>query len=154
MELHVALSDLMDAVDSESEFDDYGYFLDPATGVTHLLWDGEVDGTGDRCLFQEMAKRLDDFIKLPDRSMTDLYQRARDFLVWLNVDERKKKQLQKALRKAKRKRDPSIFLGEANALGLHDEQLAYWDACDESFVRQWCAENDIAVDEGKDGGSF
>lgn len=154
MELRVALPDLMDAVDSESEFDDYGYFLDPVTGATYLLWDGQVDGTGDRCRFQEMAKRLDDFIKLPDRSMTDLYQRARDFLVWLNVDERKKKQLQKALRKAERKRDPSIFLGEANALGLHDEQLAYWDACDESFVRQWCAENNIAIDEGAAGGSF
>ena len=145
MELHVTLSDLMYAIDSESEFDDYGYFLDPDTGITHLLWDGEVDGIDDPGLFREMSSRIDDFIKLPDRSMTNLFDRARAFLARIDVDGETTKRLEKALKKAERKKEPSIFLGEVNASGLLDEQLAYWDACDEAFVRQWCKDNGIAL---------
>lgn len=43
MPLHAALSDLMDAIDRESEFDDYGYFIDPETDETHFLWDMQAD---------------------------------------------------------------------------------------------------------------
>lgn len=145
MELCVTLSDLMDAIDSESEFDDYGYFLDPATGITHLLWDREVDGADDPELFDAMSARIDSFAKLPDRSMTDLYERARAFIESVVADERTKKRLEKALKKAERKKDISIFLGEANAAGLYEEQLAYWNACDEEFVRAWCVENGITI---------
>ena len=147
MGLSVPLSYLMDAIDSESEFEDYGYFLDPATGAVHLLWDMRADDSDDPALFEELSARIDDFVKLPDRSTTDLYERARAFTEQAAIDERGRKKLEKACKKAARKNNISLFLAEANALGLHDQQQTYWDACDESTIRQWCTKNGIEIRE-------
>ncbi|MEC4176187.1 hypothetical protein VIN30_06975 [Adlercreutzia sp. R7] len=147
MELTVTLTDLMDAVDRESEFDDYGYFLDPATGATHFLWDGRADEVDDDAAFEALSERVDELIKLPDRSLTDLYARAEDFTALRVMDARQRARLARVCRKARRKRNIGFFLAEATALGLGDEQRAYWDECDEEFVRHWCANEGIAIEE-------
>lgn len=147
MELTVTLTDLMDAIDRESEFDDYGYFLDPATGVTHFLWDGRADEVDDDAAFEALSERVDEFIKLPDRSLTDLYDRAEEFTAQQVADERQRAKLARACHKARRKRNIGLFLGEITKLGLNAEQRAYWDACDEEFARRWCAEQGIAIEE-------
>ena len=145
MELNVTLTDLMDAVDRESEFADYGYFLDPNTGVTHFLWDGEADESDDPALFEELSERTDELIQLPDRSMTDLYSRAEDFTALRVVDSKQRAKLARACRKARRKRSIGFFLSEITSLGLNAEQLAYWNECDEEFVRHWCAQKGIGI---------
>ncbi|MEC4185117.1 hypothetical protein VJ918_09880 [Adlercreutzia sp. R21] len=147
MELTVTLTDLMDAVDRESEFDDYGYFLDPATGATHFLWDGRADEVDDDAAFEALSERVDELIKLPDRSLTDLYARAADFATRHVADERQRAKLTRACHKARRKRNIGLFLAEITTLGLNAEQRAFWDACDEAFVRRWCAEAGIAIAE-------
>ena len=147
MELTVTLTDLMDVIDRESEFDDYGYFLDPAPGVTHFLWDGQADEADDEAAFEALSERVDELIKLPDRSLTDLYARAEDFTAQHVTDERQRDKLVRACRKARRKRNISLFLAEITALGLNAEQRAFWDTCDETFVRRWCAEASIAIAE-------
>lgn len=147
MELTVKLADLMDAVDRESEFADYGYFVDPETGVTHFLWDGEADETDDPAAFEALSRRVDELIQLPDRSLTDLYARAEDFTALRVVDARQRVKLARACRKARRRRNIGVFLGEITALGLVGEQRAYWDECDEEFVRFWCAQRNIAIEE-------
>lgn len=145
--LSVSLSTLMDAIDSESDYSDYGYFLDPATGKTHLLWDMCVDEIDDMDLFEQFSERIDEFIKLPDRSMTDCYTRAEQFSDEIDVDETMRKRLKKACKKARRTGNITFFLKEAHGLGLYREQVAFWNQLDEAFVRQWCAEHGIAIIE-------
>lgn len=147
MGLTVKLTDLMDAIDRESEFADYGYFLDPETGVTHFLWDGDADETDDPAVFQALSARVGELIPLPDRSLTDLYARAEDFTALRVMDARQRARLARACRKARRKRNIGLFLAEVTALGLGAEQRAYWDECDEEFVRHWCADGGIAIEE-------
>ena len=140
--LSVSMSTLMYAIDSESEYDEYGYFLDPETGKTHLLWDMCVDEIDDADLFEQFSERIDDLIKLPDRSMTDCFARAEQFSDEIDIDE-----LKKACKKARRKRNIALFLTEAHSLGLYREQVAFWNKLDEAFVRQWCAEQGISIIE-------
>ncbi len=145
--LCVSLSTLMDAIDSESDYSDYGYFLDPTTGKTHLLWDMCVDEVDDTKLFEQFSARIDEFIKLPDRSMTDCYARAEQFSDEVDIDETMRKRLKKACKKSRRTGNITLFLKEAHALGLYREQVAFWDQLDEAFVRQWCAEQGISIIE-------
>lgn len=147
MTLHASLVDLMDAIDRESEFEDYGYFIDPATDETHFLWDGEADESDDPELFERLSQRAGGFIRLPDRSMTDLFERAEEFIAQEVTDPVVAKKLGKALRKARRKSGIPLFLREVNAAGLYGEQRAFWDKQDELFVRRWCAENGIDIIE-------
>ncbi len=147
VQLRVSLSDLMDAIDRESEFEDYGYFIDPETGATHFLWDMEADESDDPALFESLSQRSGGFVKLPDRSKTDLFERAEEFIAKKVGDASVAKKLHKALKKARRKNCIPLFLGEVNALGLHQAQLDFWNERDEAFVRQWCAEREIEVVE-------
>lgn len=76
-----------------------------------------------------------------------LYARAEDFTALRVVDARQRAKLARACRKARRRRNIGVFLGEITALGLVGEQRAYWDECDEEFVRFWCAQRNIAIEE-------
>lgn len=147
MTLEVTLSSLMDAIDRESEFENYGYFVDPKTGQTHFLWDMEADESDDPALFESLSERVGDFIKLPDRSLTDLFVRAESFIAQKAPDSATAKKLEKALKRARRKSCIPLFLREVNALGLYQEQLDFWNECDEAFVRQWCANQGIRIVE-------
>lgn len=147
MPLRVSLSDLMDAIDRESEFEDYGYFIDPETGVTHFLWDMEADESDDPALFESLSQQTGGFVKLPDRSMTNLFERAEEFIAKKVDDTSATKKLQKALKRARRKNCIPLFLGEVNALGLYQAQLDFWNERDEAFVRQWCAKRGIEIVE-------
>ncbi len=141
------MSTLMYAIDSESEYDEYGYFLDPTTGKTHLLWDMCVDEIDDADLFEQFSERIDDLIKLPDRSMTDCFARAEQFSDEIDIDEALRTRLKKACKKSRRTSNITLFLKEAHALGLYREQVAFWNQLDEAFVRQWCAEQGISIIE-------
>lgn len=147
MALNVSLSDLMDALDRESDFEDYGYFIDPETGKTHFLWGMEVDERDDPALFESFSQRTTSFIKLPDRSMTDLFDRAQEFITEKVHDPSAIKKLQKALKKARRKNSISVFLCEVNALGFYQAQFDFWNERDEVFVRRWCDEKGIEIIE-------
>lgn len=131
----------MDALDSYSDIEEYGYYININTEEEFILWDDLVNSNENKELYNHILNNPNTYLKLPGANSVNMVDVMNHFIDETLFDEKQRKKMKRTMNH----KSPVIeFLKTTSTLGITKEWENYRNTQYEVFAKKWCDENNIA----------